>query len=571
MPCKLSPNGGHTRPGGAKVGQMERDLHGTPVVPGVGWGPVVRPAPRPEPPVITDQAEDPRAETERLRNATAAVIERLSERAGRVSGAAADVLSTTAAIAADPELAKSAEEHIAQGHSAVQAIWSAANAFIESFQAAGGLLAERTTDLADIRDRVTAELLGLPEPGVPIPDTPSVLVADDLAPADTALLDPHLIAAIAIRLGGPTSHTAIIARQLGIACVVGVKGLERLREGQSVLVDGTSGALLIEPDRQLAEQRQREAAEQAQQAARWRGEGATADGVGVELLANVQDGDGARTAAEGVAAGIGLFRTELAFLNSPTEPSVERQAGVYREVLEAFAGRKVVVRTLDAGSDKPMPFLQYDGEENPALGVRGLRISARNPDLLDRQLAAIEEASRGAKPPWVMAPMVATGAEARFFAEKARAHGLIPGVMVEIPAAALRCEDILAEVDFVSIGTNDLSQYTMAADRLSPELASLCDPWHPAVLQLIKMVCDAGKAADKPVGVCGEAAADPLLAVVLVGLGVTSLSAAATAIPAVGAALARVEFAACTSAAAAVLAAPDADAARDAVRDLVHS
>src|SRR5690625_4456035 len=550
---------------------MERDLHGTPVVPGVGWGPVVRPAPRPEPPVITDQAEDPRAETERLRNATAAVIERLSERAGRVSGAAADVLSTTAAIAADPELAKSAEEHIAQGHSAVQAIWSAANAFIESFQAAGGLLAERTTDLADIRDRVTAELLGLPEPGVPIPDTPSVLVADDLAPADTALLDPHLIAAIAIRLGGPTSHTAIRARQLGIACVVGVKGVERLREGQSVLVDGTSGALLIEPDRQLAEQRQREAAEQAQQAARWRGEGATADGVGVELLANVQDGDGARTAAEGVAAGIGLFRTELAFLNSPTEPSVERQAGVYREVLEAFAGRKVVVRTLDAGSDKPMPFLQYDGEENPALGMRGLRVSARNPDLLDRQLAAIEEASRGAKPPWVMAPMVATGAEARFFAEKARAHGLLPGVVVEIPAAALRCEDILAEVDFVSIGTNDLSQYTMAADRLSPELASLCDPWHPAVLQLIKMVCDAGKAADKPVGVCGEAAADPLLAVVLVGLGVTSLSAAATAIPAVGAALARVEFAACTSAAAAVLAAPDADAARDAVRDLVHS
>ena len=163
-----------------------------------------------------------------------------------------------------------------------------------------------------------------------------------------------------------------------------------------------------------------------------------------------------------------------------------------------------------------------------------------------------------------MAPMVATGAEARFFAKKARAHGLIPGVMVEIPAAALRCEEILAEVDFVSIGTNDLSQYTMAADRLSPELAALCDPWHPAVLQLIKMVCDAGKAAGKPV-------ADPLLAVVLVGLGVTSLSAAATAIPAVGAALARVEFDDCARAAAAAIAAPDADAARDAVRGVVHS
>src|SRR5699024_10199634 len=225
--------------------------------------------------------------------------------------------------------------------SAVQAIWSAANAFIESFQAAGGLLAERTTDLADIRDRVTAELLGLPEPGVPIPDTPSVLVADDLAPADTALLDPRLVVAIAIRLGGPTSHTAIIARQLGIPCVVGVTDLDSVHTGVDVLVDGTTGAVLINPDPDVAREQLRVAQQQAEEAAQWTGEGGTRDGVAIDLLANVQDGEGAHAAADGVAVGVGLFRTELAFLNSATEPSVEQQTAIYREVFDAFNGSKV--------------------------------------------------------------------------------------------------------------------------------------------------------------------------------------------------------------------------------------
>jgi len=226
-----------------------------------------------------------------------------------------------------------------------------------------------------------------------------------------------------------------------------------------------------------------------------------------------------------------------------------------------------VVRTLDAGADKPLPFLQQEAEPNPALGVRGLRISWKRPDVLSSQLEAIAEAARAtAAEVWVMAPMVATAAEAAAFAAAARAAGLpTPGAMVEIPAAALRAGALLAEVDFLSIGTNDLSQYTFAADRQVGAVAELLDPWQPALLQLIAACANAGTAAGKPVGVCGEAAADPGLAVVLTGLGITSLSMAARSIPAVREALAARTLADCRAAARAALAAPDAAAARAAV------
>ena len=304
--------------------------------------------------------------------------------------------------------------------------------------------------------------------------------------------------------------------------------------------------------------------------ARWSGPGRTADGHAVEVLANVQDGAGARTAAGTAAGGVGLFRTELCFLSVEREPTVEEQAAVYAEVLEAFAGRKVVLRTLDAGSDKPLAFVGMPDEANPALGVRGLRLALSDPGLLDRQLDAVAlAAARTGSSPWVMAPMVSTVPEARFFADRVRARGLVPGIMVEVPAAALLADRFLTCVDFLSIGTNDLSQYTMAADRLSPELAALTDPWQPALLALIARTASAGAAAGKPVGVCGEAAADPLLACVLTGLGVTSLSAAAAAVPAVGALLGTVSLAACRAAAQAALDAPDPVAGRAAARALL--
>jgi phosphotransferase system enzyme I (PtsI) len=427
----------------------------------------------------------------------------------------------------------------------------------------GGLMAERVTDLRDIRDRVIAELSGLPEPGVPLPDVPSILCAEDLAPADTAGLDPSLILGLATALGGPTSHTAIIARQLAIPCVVAIGGLDAVQPGAMVLLDGTRGTVTVSPDADEAANAVAAAQVAAAAQAKWSGPGATADGHAVAILANVQDGAAARAARATPAEGVGLFRTELCFLNSETEPTVDEQAQIYGEVLQAFSDHKVVIRTLDAGSDKPLKFAGHPEEANPALGVRGIRIAVANPGLLDRQLAAIAAAAaQTGNPPWVMAPMIATAEEAKNFADQARAYGLTPGVMIEVPAAALLADRILEHVEFLSIGTNDLAQYTMAADRMSADLATLTDPWQPGVLALVSITARAGAAAGKPVGVCGEAAADPLLACILVGLGITSLSAAAAAVPAVGAKLASVTLAQCRDAADAVLVTASAADAR---------
>lgn len=541
-------------------------LHGVPVVAGVQYAPVIRPGRLPE--VDTDAgadlAEGDRdAEGQRFTAAAAAVAERLRDRAAHATGAASEVLAATATLATDRGWLGAAEKRIKDGAPAVRAVNGAIDQFVEMFTKLGGLMAERVTDLRDIRDRVVAELNGLPEPGVPLPDEPSVLCAEDLAPADTAGLDPSLVVALATTLGGPTSHTAIIARQLGIPCIVAVPGLDDIPAGTMVLVDGTRGTITVSPDEATARNEVAEARRAADAAANWSGPGTTADGHAVAVLANVQDGAAARAARETPAEGVGLFRTELCFLNTDTEPTVDEQASIYAEVLEAFSGNKVVVRTLDAGSDKPLKFAGHPDEANPALGVRGIRIAANNPALLDHQLEAIAVAAeRTGNPPWVMAPMIATADEAKNFADKARAHGLTPGVMIEVPAAALLADRILAHVDFLSIGTNDLAQYTMAADRMSADLATLTDPWQPAVLALVAMTVKAGAAVGKPVGVCGEAAADPLLACVLTGFGVTSLSAAAAAVQGVGAKLSQVTLQQCRDAADAVVGTSSAAEAR---------
>lgn len=291
----------------------------------------------------------------------------------------------------------------------------------------------------------------------------------------------------------------------------------------------------------------------------------------MKILANVADGESAAHAADGPVEGVGLFRTELCFLNRKEEPSAEEQADIYAAVLRPFEGRYVVVRTLDAGSDKPVAFATHEGEENPALGVRGLRLSFDNPGLLERQLDGVAGAAeRTGTETWVMAPMVATVAEASAFAEQVRARGLKAGVMVEVPSAALLAHRMLEVVDFLSIGTNDLTQYAMAADRMATDLAHLTDPWQPAVLQLIAITAHAGQQAGKPVGVCGEAAADPLLACALVGMGITSLSMAAAAVRPVGARLASVTMDVCEEAAEAALSAADPMAARAAVLEVLE-
>jgi phosphotransferase system enzyme I (PtsI) len=545
----------HSAPTGYPAGTV---LRGVPVVAGVQYAPVIRPG---RPPAVDgatsdasiDEADRP-AEAERFAAAARAVSTRLRDRAAHATGAASEVLAATATLAQDRAWLAAAEKRIKDGTPAQPAVVQAVEQFVAMFTQLGGLMAERVTDLQDIRDRVIAELSGLPEPGVPLPDVPSILCAEDLAPADTAGLDPKLVVALATTLGGPTSHTAIIARQLGMPCVVAIEGLDAVAAETMVLVDGTLGTVTVSPDHAIAGEAVAAARREAERAAHWSGPGATADGHAVSVLANVQDGSAARAARETPAEGVGLFRTELCFLNRETEPGLEEQADIYAEVLEAFSGHKVVIRTLDAGSDKPLKFAGHAEEANPALGVRGIRIAVGNPGLLDRQLQAIAAAAqRTGTAPWVMAPMIATAEEAENFAAQARSHGLIAGVMIEVPAAALLADRILQHVDFLSIGTNDLAQYTMAADRMSAELAALTDPWQPAVLALVGMAVRAGAAAGKPVGVCGEAAADPLLACVMTGLGVTSLSAAPAAIQRVGAKLAQVTLQQCRAAADAVL------------------
>ena len=541
----------------------------TPVVPVVAFGPAVRPAPRPLLPEGSEEVPEPQRPEElaRFSAAAQAVAERLSQRAGRASGVAAEVLQATAALARDRGLLAAVDQRIRAGSSAPLATVSAAEQFAGLFRSMGGLMAERVTDLHDVRDRLLAQLAGQAEPGIPLPEVPSVLVADDLAPADTAGLDPERVVALATRLGGPTSHTAIIARQLGIPCVVAVPDLDEVPSGTPLLVDGGTGEVESDPDPMRAAARVRAAARDQAAVAGWRGPGRTADGHRVEVLANVQDGAGARAAARTPAEGVGLFRTELCFLDRDREPTVQEQAAIYAEVLEAFAGRKVVLRTLDAGSDKPLAFAGMPDEANPALGVRGLRIALGDSGILDRQLDAVALAvERTGNRPWVMAPMVATVAEARFFATRVRERDLVPGVMVEVPAAVLHADRLLADVEFLSLGTNDLAQYTMAADRLSAELAPLTDPWQPALLAMVARTAQAGQSAGKPVGVCGEAAADPLLGCVLAGLGITSLSAAAAAVAGVGARLGQASRVACEEAAAAALAADDPAAARAAAR-----
>jgi phosphotransferase system enzyme I (PtsI) len=567
-------------------------LRGTPVVPGLAYGPVLLVAQEVSAEAIAAYADpgqtDAQAAMAEYDAAAEAVAAGFNARAEAAHGAATQVLTASAGLARDPGLRQAVATRVEGGAALLEAVHQGVAQFVEVFTAMGGLMAERATDLRDIERRLVARLVGEPEPGVPRPDVASVLVAVDLAPADTAGLDPALVLALVTEKGGATSHTAIIARQLGIPCVVGVAGVLDLVPGEPVLVDAGAGTLdpTVDPEEAGARVAADRAARVAVEA--WTGPARTTDGLHVKLLANVADGSSARRAAEAPVEGVGLFRTELCFLDTREEPSVEDQASTYAEVLAAFgpqsgqgsgreggqgrgpAERHVVVRTLDAGSDKPIAFASLPEEDNPALGVRGLRLATLHAGLLDRQLDAIAAAARTTgTDTWVMAPMVATVAEARGFAEQARSRGLKAGVMVEVPSAALLADRMLEVVDFLSIGTNDLAQYAMAADRLAADLAHLTDPWQPAVLQLIAATASAGRAADKPVGVCGEAAADPLLAVVLIGLGVTSLSMAPTAVRSVGAQLSAVSTDTCAEAADAALAASDPAAGREAVRALL--
>ncbi|HEX2314013.1 MAG TPA: phosphoenolpyruvate--protein phosphotransferase, partial [Thermomonospora sp.] len=526
-----------------------RVLTGAGVSPGAGFGPVVRVAgavPEPPPAAHGGTPEEVRSEQAAATVALEAVAADLEERGERAAAAGntdgRDVLNAQALMARDPGLADAVAARIEGGTAAARAVFEAFAGYRDMLASAGGYLAARVADLDDIRDRVVARLLGVPVPGVPARDEPFVLVARDLAPADTAVLDPALVVAFVTEEGGPTSHTAILARTMGVPAVVACPGCTSLADGTSVLVDGAAGTVHVDPVETEVDAALRRAAAREALLAESAGPGATRDGHPVPLLANIGGPQDVEAAVAAGAEGVGLYRTEFLFLDRARPPSDAEQEAAYRSVLEAFPQGKVVVRVLDAGADKPLAFLPPPGQEpNPALGERGLRMLRRHPDVLSAQLAALARAAAGLTARLeVMAPMVTDVEEARYFAAACHEAGIDhPGVMIEVPAAALRAGDLAPEVEFFSVGTNDLTQYACAADRQVGGLAHLQDPWQPAVLDLVALAAEAAADTERGCGVCGEAAGDPALACVLVGLGVTSLSMSAPSLPLVRAALAR--------------------------------
>jgi phosphoenolpyruvate-protein phosphotransferase/dihydroxyacetone kinase phosphotransfer subunit len=542
---------------------------------GVSPGRVVGPALRmpnlivePDPTARILETERPAA-IQRLGRAAAYVAKQLRSRI-TAAGGMAELLEAIATMATDPDLLSDASSRIRDdGLLPERAVWETFGAAGDALRAAGPRQAERIADLYEVRNQIISALLGRTAPVSPDPGHPYVLVAVDLALTDVAELDAERCLAIVTERGGATSHAAIVARSLGIPAVVGVAGASAIPDGTLLLVDGSTGDLVMDP----STDQQATAIARRSERDPLVGPGGTADGHRVALLANIGSPGDAAAALECGAEGVGLYRTELGFLDRTEQPSVAEQVRAYRSVFATFAGRRVVVRTLDAGSDKALPFLELAEEANPALGVRGFRAAATRPEVLYDQLKAIKEAADAETADvWVMAPMITTLEEVRSFAQVAHSVDLpIIGVMIETPAAALQAEQILAEVDFVSIGTNDLAQYTFAADRQSAPLASLNNPWQPALLRMIEMVTRAATVSGKPVGVCGEAAADPLLALVLTGLGISSLSMAPRALAGVGHSLAAVTFEQCRRAARAACESDSPTSAREAARAVLDA
>jgi phosphotransferase system enzyme I (PtsI) len=521
------------------------ELNGIGVGRGIAAGPVKRmPEPLKEP---TDSARTADAESEiaAAKEALTAVGVWLRHRGIAAGGEAKDVLDAQALMAGDPTLAKDIAARITAGKSAERAVFDAFSSFQKLLEGMGGYRGERAADLADVAQRVIARLRGVAAPGVPESDEPFILVAHDLAPADTALLDFTKVLGLITRDGGPTSHTAILARSKSIPAIVGVVGADKLIEDAVVVLNaGTNTVIVDADDADVADALLRRAAWLAASNAPIT-DGALKDGYLVPLLANLGSAAEAAEAIALGAEGVGLFRTEFLFLDSQSAPTIAHQEEQYTALLQAFPGKKVVVRALDAGADKPLSFLNDAHEENPALGLRGLRALRASEHILRDQLTALVNAqNKTTADLWVMAPMVSDAEESDYFVDLARELGIkVAGVMAEVPSLALMAEQVMVKSDFVSIGTNDLTQYTMAADRMLGSVASYQDPWHPAVLRLIKQLGDAGALLDCPVGVCGEAAADANLAIVLVGLGATSLSMTPAALADVRAALLTVNLA----------------------------
>jgi multiphosphoryl transfer protein len=536
------------RPAGSDDGA----LTGLPGAPGTAVG-AARHFRAAAPEIPTEPASDPDIEwealgraLERVRAEIEATRDSVAARAGEYSAA---IFDAHLLFLEDEALLEPARRAIfEEGQNAAQAWDAAAESVAASYRSLDDeYLRARADDLTAVGRQVVAQLVDGEQPRAGVVE-PGIVIASDLTPADTAALDPELVRGIATVSGSATSHSAILARSLGIPAVVGL-GAELLEvpEGAPLVLDGDTGAVYVDPAEELIrgyERRRDEREASARRALASAGQPAqTRDGRRIEVVANAGSPQDVDTAVANGAEGVGLLRTEFLFLERDSLPSEDEQLAAYEDVAARLQGRPLILRTLDVGADKPLSYLPQRAEANPFLGLRGIRLGLEQPELLETQLrAALRVAA--AHPLSVMFPMVATLGEYRGavsvlarararLEERSQAAGEIEvGVMVEVPSAALAAEAFAPEVDFFSIGTNDLTQYTMAAERGNEQVAALADPLHPSVLRLIQTVTEAARAHGKWVGVCGELASEQAAVPVLVGLGVTELSVNPPAIPA---------------------------------------
>jgi phosphocarrier protein FPr len=540
--------------------------------------------------VVERTAKDPGRERERLHDAIATARSELQQLhqdvAARSGKAGAAIFLAHAEFLSDPDLIRRAGERIAQGQSAGWAWQQTLEEEASSLeQLDDPLLAGRATDLRDVGARVLRPLASAmddePAASAARDAGPVLLLAEDLTPSDAAALDPARVLGFCTAGGGPTSHAAIIARSLGIPAVVGT-GPSVLHQPEGVLavLDGDNGVLYVDPseeDLRGAHEARRSLADLRDAEHRTRYEPAlTTDGVRIEVVANTGLAQEAAQAVEAGGEGIGLMRSEFLFLERDTPPSEEEQYEAYRQSAEALRGLPLIVRTLDIGGDKAVPYLEMPPEENPFLGVRGVRLCLAHPELFKTQLRAIFRASAHG-PIKIMYPMIATLADlhgALAITEEVRlelgAERLEVGIMVEVPSAVIMAPELVRHVDFFSIGTNDLTQYVLAMDRGHPQLARQADGLHPAVLRMIDQTVRAAAGKDTGrnawVGVCGGMAGDPLGAVILIGLGVTELSVSIPSIAAIKARIRNVSMRDARELARRALACDSAEAVRALVR-----
>src|SRR5918998_571762 len=520
---------------------------------GVAVGPVFVHARRGLEPERESISEDKvEEELGRFQSAVEAVVQKLSETAERLresgSEKEAGIFDAHVEMAEDPEFHSEVEERVRNLESPEAAVLAVGEEFAGMFaEMEDEYMAARADDVRDVASQIAADLMGSKAAGLEMLEEPSVILARNLAPSDTVRIPKGMALGFVIAEGSKTSHVSIMARSFSIPAVGGVGGgVGGGFEGEVVALDGDEGYAVADPDPDTVadfERKQEAIAEEQAVLEEFKHvEARTRDGQRIEVAVNIGSAEEAESALEWGAEGVGLFRTEFLFMERPELPSEEEQYGAYRKVVEAFGERPVIIRTLDVGGDKDLPGVDQPEEENPFLGWRGIRMCLDVPELFKPQLRAILRAAAHGNLR-IMFPMVVDNVELRAAKEileecrreleaEGTEHGEVEvGVMVETPAAAVKASDIAPEVAFFSIGTNDLVQYTLAADRGNERLTRLQSADHPAVLDLIEKTCEGAREAGIWVGVCGEAAGEPEMIPKLVELGVTELSMSAPSIP----------------------------------------